>query len=97
MAKQTGYLQLTGMEFVAERHGLNVLRRTVGSPAGIQQSYDQRDASADKENDRRFPDGAPGKGCGGHFFTRCAPLPYCVNVGSNPLAHLSHVAEQTTM
>jgi hypothetical protein len=82
MAKQTGYLQLTGMEFVAERHGLNVLCRTVSGPAGVQQSYDQRDASADKENDRRFPDGAPCKGCGCHHFTRCVPLPDCLEVSS---------------
>jgi hypothetical protein len=84
---------LTGMELMAERHGLNVLRRAVGGPAGIQQSYNQRDASADKENDRRFPDGGPCKGCGCHFFTRCAPLPDCLGVGSNPLVCLSHVAE----
>jgi hypothetical protein len=93
MAKQTGYLQLTGMEFVAERHRLNVLRCTVGGPAGIQQSYDQREASEDKENDCRFPGGAPCEGCGCHVFTRCAPLPESLNVGSNPLAHLSYIAE----
>lgn len=56
MAKQTGHLQLTSMQFVAEGYRLDVLGRTVCGPAGIEPSYDQRDASTRKEDDGRLAD-----------------------------------------
>lgn len=84
MAEQTGYLQLTRMELVVERHRLNILRRTVGGPAGIQKSDDQRDASEDKKNDRRFTDGAPCKGYGCLHFTRCVSCRMVEKSAPNP-------------
>lgn len=74
MAKETGHFQLPGMKFVAEPDRLDVLLRTVCRPAGIEQSYDERDSAEGEDDEYRRACRSPCEGCGCHRARRRTSL-----------------------